>query len=287
MGFSIEPASGKLTRTNEASSGGPGPCHLNVDNTGQAVAVANYSGGSVAALPISADGHLSEATAFVQHEGSGVNPERQEGPHAHSVNFSPDNRFLIAADLGIDKLLVYRFGASDASLIPNEPAHVALAPGAGPRHFNFHTSGRFAYSINELASTVTAFSCDADHGALEKLQTITTLPDSFEGTNSTAEVLVHPTGRFLYGSNRGHNSIAVFSIDEVKGTLTPVEQVPTQGDWPRNFRIDPTGQYLFAANQRSNDVIVFRVGQASGRLTATGEAISVDSPMCVRFVEVD
>lgn len=286
-GFEIDPATGKLTRLNEVSSGGAGPCHLNVDKTGQAVAVANYGSGSVAALPLSADGHLLEASAFVQHEGSSVDPERQAEPHAHSVNFSPDNRFLIAADLGLDKLLVYRFRAEDASLTPNDPAHAALAPGAGPRHFTFHTSGRFAYAINEMASTVTAFSYDAVRGAFEELQTITTLPEDFDGASHTAEVLVHPSGRFLYGSNRGHNSIAVFTIDEGKGTLTPAGQVSTQGDWPRNFRIDPTGRYLFAANQRSDNVVVFRIDQASGRLTATGQVISVDSPMCVRFVELD
>ena len=287
VGFNIDPATGKLTRINAVSSGGAGPCHLNVDSTGQAVAVANYGGGSVAVLPLSADGHLSEASAFVQHEGSSVDPDRQAAPHAHSVNFSPDNRFLIAADLGLDKLLVYRFGPGDGSLAPNDPAHAAVAPGAGPRHFTFHTSGRFAYSINEMASTVTAFSYDASRGAFEELQTITTLPEDFDGTSHTAEVLVHPSGQFLYGSNRGHNSIAVFTIDEDTGTLTPVEQVSTQGDWPRNFRIDPTGQYLFAANQRSDKVVVFRIDEASGRLTATGQTISVDSPMCVRFVELD
>ena len=286
-GFEIDPASGKLTRLNEVSSGGLGPCHLNVDKTGQAVAVANYGGGSVAALPLSADGHLSEASAFVQHEGSSVDPERQDKPHAHSVNFSPDNRFLVAADLGLDKLLVYRFGPGDGSLAPNDPAHTAVAPGAGPRHFTFHTSGRFAYSINEMASTVTAFSYDASRGAFEELQTITTLPEDFDGASHTAEVLVHPSGRFLYGSNRGHNSIAVFTIDEAKGTLTPAGQVSTQGDWPRNFRIDPAGQYLFVANQRSDNVVVFRIDQGTGRLTATGEVISVASPMCVRFVELD
>ena len=234
--------------------------------------------------PIRSDGRLGEVSAFVQHTGSSVNPSRQRKPHAHSINVSPDNRFAIVADLGLDKLLVYRFDAARGALAPNDPPFAAVMPGSGPRHFTFHPGGKFAYVINELASTVTAFSYDAARGALSELQTISTLPKDFTGSSTTAEVQVDATGKFLYGSNRGHDSIAVFAIDPSKGTLTPVQRVPMQGKTPRNFRIDPTGSYLFAANQDSGSVVIFRIHAKTGRLTPTGQALAVASPVCVKFV---
>jgi 6-phosphogluconolactonase len=282
--FAIDSATGKLALLNQVSSRGAGPAFVTVDRAGGNLLVANYGGGSVAVCPIHSDGRLGEATAFVQHTGSSINPQRQREPHAHSINVSPDNRFAIVADLGLDKLLVYRFDAAKGALTPNDPPFAAVKPGSGPRHFTFHPSGRFAYVINELASTVTAFSYDAARGAFTELQTISTLPKDFAGNSTTAEVQVDPAGRFLYGSNRGHDSIAVFAIDPSKGALTPVEHVPTQGKTPRNFRIDPTGSYLFAANQDSGSVVIFRIDARTGRLAPTGKVLAVASPVCVKFV---
>ena len=282
--FRIDPRNGKLIFLNTVSSKGAGPCHLLVDKTGKNLLVANYGSGSVASLPLKDDGSLSEASAFVQHKGSSVDKQRQEGPHAHSVNLSADNRFLIVTDLGLDQALVYRFNAAKGSLTPNDPPFAKLNPGAGPRHFAFDPKDKHAYVINEIQSSVTAFSYDRGHGALHELQTVSTLPQDFSGQNSTAEIAVDRKGKFLYGSNRGHNSIAVFAIDPVKGTLTPVDHTPTQGKVPRNFAIDPTGAYLFAANQNSGNVVLFRIDPNTGRLTPTGEKMEVSSPVCVVFV---
>jgi len=282
--FSIDPATGRLSLLNKAPTRGGAPCHLNVDKTGKTLLLANYSGGSVAAFPLRGDGGLGEASAFIQHTGSSTDPKRQQGPHAHSINLSPDNRFAVAADLGLDQVLVYRFDPAAGSLTPHDPPFAKVNPGAGPRHFAFHPGGKFAYVINEMQSTVTAFAYDTARGALREFQTITTLPKDFQGVNHTAEVQVHPSGKFLYGSNRGHDSIAVFSIDQAMGTLTPIEQVSTQGKVPRNFGIDPTGGYLFAANQRSDSIVVFRIDATSGRLTPAGETLEVGSPVCVKFV---
>ena len=285
--FAIDRGTGKLTFLNEVASRGADPCYVAVDNTAKYVLVANYTGGSVAVFPVLDDGRLGEASSFVQHTGHGVNPQRQEGPHAHSINLSPDNRFAIAADLGLDQLLVYRFDPTHGTLAPNNPPFAKINPGAGPRHFTFHPSGKFAYVINEMGSTVTAFSYDAAGGVLRALQTISTLPKAFAGNNDDAEVQAHPSGKFLYGSNRGHDSIAVFAIDAGRGTLTPVEHVPTQGETPRNFRIDPTGSYLFAANQDSDNIVVFRIDPKTGRLTPTGQTLEVPSPVCVKFVAIE
>jgi len=282
--FAITPQTGQLTLLNQASSGGPGPCHLVVDKTGKNVLVANYAGGSIEVLPIQPDGRLGAATAFVQHQGASVNPQRQAGPHAHSINLDAANRFAFVADLGLDKVLIYRFGAAQGTLTPNDPPAAALKPGAGPRHFAFHPSGRFAYVINELQSTVTAFNYDAQRGALSELQTVSTLPEGFAGNNSTAEVQVHRSGKFLYGSNRGHDSIAVFAIDPGKGTLSLAEHQPTRGKTPRNFGLDPTGARLLAANQGSDTVVVFGIDQATGRLHPTGQVVEVGAPVCIKFV---
>lgn len=284
--FAIDSKTGKLTFLNQASSGGAGPCYLAVDKSGKNVLVANYGGGSVAALPVNQDGRLNQASAFLQHRGSSVDPKRQQGPHAHSINVSPDNRFAVAADLGLDQLLVYRFDPAKGSLAANSPAFARVNPGAGPRHFAFHPGGKFAYVVNEMQSTVTAFAYDRRRGVLKELQTTSTLPKDFAGENTTAEVQAHPSGKFLYGSNRGHDSIAVFRIDPGKGTLRPVEQVATQGKTPRNFGIDPTGSYLIAANQNSDNIVVFRIDAKSGRLSATGQVLQVSSPVCVKFVAV-
>ncbi|MEW5977731.1 MAG: lactonase family protein [Acidobacteriota bacterium] len=284
--FAIDSTTGKLTRLNSQSSKGSGPCYLVVDKAGKNVLLANYGGGSLAVLPILTDGRLGEASSFIQHTGSGPNPARQKGPHAHSINLDAANRFAVAADLGLDKLLVYRFDSVKGSLAPNDPAFAAVKPGAGPRHFAFHPRGNFAYVINEIDSTITAFSYDDQKGILKALQSVSTLPAGFEGKDlSTAEVQVHPSGKFLYGSNRGHDSIVVFAIDSTKGTLTLIEHEATQGKTPRNFGIDPTGRYLLAANQDSDSVVVFRIDPQTGKLDPTGHRVKVGSPVCVKFLQ--
>jgi 6-phosphogluconolactonase len=257
-----------------------------VDRQGRNVLVANYGGGSVAVLPIGADGRLQAPSSVVQHTGSSVDPNRQKEPHAHSINVDADNRFAYAADLGLDKILIYRFDVAKGTLTPNDPPFAQVEPGSGPRHFAFHPQGRFAYVINEMRCTVTAFAHDAARGGLSAIQTISTLPQgqSVQKGFSTAEVQVHPSGRFLYGSNRGHDTIAVFAIDEKTGRLTPVHHEPTQGSTPRNFGIDPAGRFLLAANQRSDTVVVFRIDAATGRLAPAGHRIEVGAPVCVKFV---
>ncbi|MCZ7638210.1 MAG: lactonase family protein [Verrucomicrobia bacterium] len=281
--FAVDRETGRLTAINQQSSGGAGPCHLTVDATGRCVLVANYGGGSVAVLPIRPDGALAEPSAVVQHTGSSVNPSRQREPHAHSINLSPDNRFAFVADLGIDQVRVYRFDPSRGTLESHDPPAATLAPGAGPRHFAFHPSGRWAYVINELQSTVTTFAYNAYGGRLATVQSVPTLPADFTGASTTAEIVVHPSGRFAYGSNRGHDSLAVFAISPVDGTLRVIEHVPTQGRTPRNFAVDPSGRTLWVANQGSDNLVVFRVDPDTGRLTATGQRLEVGSPVCVRF----
>lgn len=282
--FAIDTPTGKLKLLNRQSSEGAGPCHLNVDAAGKNVLVANYGGGSCAVLPIGPDGRLGAATAAIQHQGKSVNPQRQEGPHAHSINLDTANRYAFVADLGLDEVLVYRFDSARGSLAPNDPPAAKVAPGAGPRHFAFHPSGKYAYVINEMASTVTAFAYDAGRGTLTELQTITTLPADFKGNTSTAEVVVHPSGKFLYGSNRGHDSLAIFKIDAAAGKLTAAGHQPTGGKTPRNFAIDPSGKWLLAENQGSGTIVVFRVDPETGSLAATGHTLKVGSPVCVRMV---
>ena len=282
--FAIDRRSGKLSALNTVASRGADPCHLTVDKSGSHVLVANYTGGSVAVLPVKPDGMLGEFSDFKQHLGSSLNPERQKEPHAHDVVLTPDNRFAVVADLGLDKLLVYRFDLEKGTLSPNDPPYGIVKPGSGPRHIALHPNGRWAYVISEMGNTITAFDWDADKGSFHELQTISTLPKDFTGENTTAEVAVHPKGRYLYGSNRGHDSIAVYAIDPAKGMLTLIEDVPTLGKEPRNFALDPTGAYLFAANQNSNTVVIFRVNPSNGRLTPTGEKVEVISPVCVTFV---
>lgn len=285
--FSIDRATGKLTFLNEVASRGADPCYVTVDKTGKYVLVANYTGGSVAVFPISNDGKLGEATAFVQHTGHGPNPKRQEAAHAHSIDLSPDNRLAMVDDLGLDELLVYKFDAVKGTLAPNDPPFAKLDPGAGPRHFALHPSGKFGYAISELHSTVTAFSADLKTGTFHALQTVSALPSDFKGENDDAEIEVYPSGKFLYASNRGHDSITVFAIDPAKGTLSVVEHASTQGKTPRSFAIDPTGKLLFAENQESNSIVVFKIDQGTGKLTPTGKVLEVGQPVCVMFLPVE
>lgn len=282
--FAIDPKDGSLTKLNEKSSGGAGPCYVVVDATGKNVLVANYGGGSVACLPIKADGTLEDASSFIQHQGSSVNSQRQSGPHGHSINLSPDNKFAFAADLGLDKILIYAFDAEKGQLTPH--ADTEITPGSGPRHFAFHPNGKYAYVINEMSLTVTAFKYDAKQGTLKTLQTISTIPDADRNQPglSTAEVRVHPSGEFLYGSNRGHDTIAAFRINQDTGELTYIENESTQGETPRNFFIDPTGTYLLAENQGSDSIVVFRINQDTGELVPTGKSIEIPAPVCVRMI---
>lgn len=282
--FAIHPKTGLLTLLNQQSSGGSGPCHISLDRQGRYAFVANYGGGSVAALPIEADGRLAPATGFVQHTGNSVNPSRQEGPHAHSITPDPAGRFLIAADLGLDRLLVYRFDPKRGELTPNDPPHASVAPGAGPRHFAFHPNGRYGYVINELANTVTAFQYDAKRGVLTEIQTISALPEGYTETSYTAEVVVHPSGKFLYGSNRGHDSIVIYAIQPETGRLSLIGHRSTGGRTPRNFALDPSGKFLLAANQNSDNIVVFRIDAQSGKLEQVGDPIEVPTPICIRFL---
>jgi 6-phosphogluconolactonase len=284
--FAIDPATGQLKLLNQQASMGDGPCHLTLDHEGKCLMVANYNNGSVAAFPVGKDGLLTEVISFFQHRGAGTIPHRQDGPHAHCVVVSPDNRFVLTADLGLDEVLVYRLNADTGSMVVNDPPFVKVAPGAGPRHLAFHPNGRLVYLINEVQSTVITFAYDPKGGTLRELQSVSTLPKDFKGQNDTAEIQVHPSGKFLYGSNRGHDSIAVFAIDPKAGTLTLIEHVSTEAKAPRNFAIDPTGTYLLAANQQSNNIVVFRIDQSTGKLTPTGQVVAAPSPVCLTFVAV-
>jgi 6-phosphogluconolactonase len=281
--FAIEPETGKLSFLNEVASRGADPAHVALNRKGSYALVANYTGGSVAVFPVLKDGRLGEATGFAQHRGSSVDPKRQEGPHAHAIALSPDNRFAVVADLGLDQLLVYGFDAAKGTL-GAKPQIVTANPGAGPRHLVFSSDSRFLYAINELQSTVVTYSYDSATGALHALQTISTLPKGFSGSNTAAEIEIHPSGHFLFASNRGDNGIAVFAIDSLTGTLTPVETRSTGGKTPRSFAIDPTGSWLLAANQDSDDIAVFRIDGKTGRLTPTGDVLQVSSPTCLTFV---
>jgi 6-phosphogluconolactonase len=285
--FAIDRPTGKLTLLNEVASKGADPCYITVDKTGKYVLVANYTGGSVTVFPVLEDGRLGEASAFIQHTGHGTNPERQEGPHAHSIDLSPDNRFAIVDDLGLDETLVYRFDSAKGSLTANDPPFAKADPGAGPRHFALHPNGKFAYVVNEMESTVSVFSYDGAAGVLRPLQTISTFPKDFSGHNDDAEIEVHPSGKFLYASNRGHDSIAVFAIDPNQGTLTLIEYAPTKGQTPRSFEIAPGASLLFAENEKSNNIVVFHIDSKTGRLTPTGKVLEVAEPVCVKFVPID
>lgn len=288
LAYAIDARTGGLTRLNEQEPGGPGPCYLEVDRTGQTLLVANYSGGSVASLPIGADGRIGKANTVQTHQGSSVNPNRQKQPHAHAIHVAPDNRHALVPDLGIDRVMLYRLDAKNSTLAANEPAFVALPPGSGPRHLAFHPQGKFVYVINELLCTMAVFSYEARSGTLAAVQTLSTLPagENVQRGYSTAEVIAHPGGTFLYGSNRGHNSIVVYAIDASTGKLTLVQHQPTGGKTPRHFAVDPTGAWLIAENQESDSVVVFRIDGKSGRLTPTGHTLNVPSPVCAVFVPV-
>lgn len=281
--YSIDPTSGALTFFNEQASQGASPCYVSTDRKGRVAFVANYGSGTLATLPIANDGGLELATQAVQHVGTGPVTDRQEKAHAHCVIPHPNNRFVLAADLGADRVLVYRFDEQSTTLQHLERGDAVMPPGAGPRHLVFHPSMPLVFVSNELNSTVGVLRCDADTGALSLARTASTLPAKWSGSNFPADIHVAPDGRYLYVSNRGHNSIAVFSIAPSTGALAQVQVMPTGGDWPRNFSLDPTGRWLLAANQRSSSITVFSRSVATGRLTPTSNKLDVPSPSCVRF----
>jgi 6-phosphogluconolactonase len=285
--FSIDTKTGKLTLLNQVASRGADPCHISLDHTGKFVLVANYTGGNLAVFPVGEDGRLGETSDFVQHNGSGPNHERQEKAHAHWIDLSPDNRFALNADLGLDEVFVYKFNASKGKLTPNDPPFAKVDPGAGPRHLAFHPNGKFAYVIDEMKSTVATFSYKASAGTLHELQVVPTLPKDFSGESTTAEVVIHPNGKFLYGSNRGHDSLAVFAIDPSKGTLKFVEHVSVKGKTPRSFAIDPAGKRLLVANQESDNMVEFAIDASTGKLTPTGIELKVPAPVCVKFMAAE
>ncbi len=283
--FALDTRTGELKPLNQQSSVGAGPCHIVIDKTGKNALVANYGGGSVAVLPIGSDGKLAEASAFIQHKGKGADPGRQSAPHGHSINVDAGNRFAVAADLGLDQLLVYKLDVDKGSLTPNDPPFLATAAAAGPRHFAFHPNGKWAYVINEMNLTLDAMAWNAEKGTLKRLQTISTLPKDATGKNfSTAEVVVHPSGKFVYGSNRGHNTIVGYAIDETTGGLSLIGHQGEGVKTPRNFNIDPTGKFMIVANQDGASVVVFSIDPKSGELKPTGITGEVGAPVCVRFV---
>jgi 6-phosphogluconolactonase len=282
--FSIDPASGKLTLINQQSTGGPGPAFVGVDPSGKIAMVANYSGGSVQSLPIKADGSLGAPASFFQHAGSSVDPARQKEPHAHSINASPDGKFAVAADLGLDKLMVYRLDGASGKMMPNDPPFAKTPAGGGPRHLSFAPDGKFAYFVNEMECSVTAMSYDAERGTFAEVQTITALPAEKSPKYSGAEIQVHPSGKFVYASIRGLDVIAIFAVDQATGKLTAAGHQSSGGKTPRNFRIDPSGRFLLAANQGTGNVVVMRIDPETGKLTPTGSSIDVGSACCIKFL---
>jgi 6-phosphogluconolactonase len=279
--FAIDRKTGDLRKINERNSPGV-PCHVSVHPSGRFVMAANYGGGNVVVYPVQAGGGLGEATDVAQHEGKGGDPKRQDRPHAHCIIPDAAGRYVFAPDLGIDKVMIYRLDLKKGKFIPN--GFAATRPGAGPRHFVFHPSGKFAYVINELDSTVTAFVYDMASGTLAESQTVSALPPDFSGTSYCADIHVHPSGRFLYGSNRGHDSIVAFAIDQDTGKLNLIAHESTRGKWPRNFAVNPTGEFLLVANQNTHNVAAFRIDQQTGKLTATGPMTEIPSPVCLKFI---
>lgn len=283
MVFEIDWHTGGLTLVQEISSGGRGPCHLAMDPSGTNLLVANYGEGTVAVIPSAADGRLKATSSVWKHSGSGVHQNRQNAPHPHSVTVSHDGRFVWVPDLGLDQVRIYQLDADTGRLAPHDPPFVNVRPGAGPRRAAFHLRGRCLYVINELDSTIAAFVWE-EPGRRREIQTVSTLPANFQGTNAAAEIQVHPTGRFLYGSNRGHDSLVVFDIDPATGALAARRHFPSLGRTPRHFGMDPRGQFLLVGNQDSNEAVVFQIDQKTGALFPAGERVEIPSPTCILFV---
>jgi 6-phosphogluconolactonase len=282
--WSVDPRSGKLTLINQQPALGMNPCHLVLDKAGRNLIVANYASGSVTVVPVAADGRLGEPTSSVQHEGSSIHPQRQQGPHAHCVTLDPENKFAFICDLGLDKILAYRFDAASGKITPADPAFTATKPGAGPRHMAFRPDGKFAYLINEMNSTVTVFAYDAATGALQEIQTTSALPPDHQGRNSSSEIDVHPSGRWLYVSNRGHDSVVLFDIDPTHGTLTYKAAQSSAGKTPRHFGFTPDAKHLVVGNQETGTLLTCRIDEQSGRLTPLEGLPEVPQPACIVFL---
>ena len=283
--FAIDQKTGDLRFINKQPSRGGAPCHVSVTDDGKFVLAANYVGGNAVTFPVEKDGRLGPSIDLEQHVGAGPNKERQEAAHAHSIVLDPKNRFVFVNDLGIDRIMIYKFDAKRGTLQANavQPFY-QTKPGAGPRHFKFHPSGKFALVINELDATISLLAYDERNGTLKEIHTVSTLPPSFSGANSCADIHVAPNGAFVYGSNRGHDSIVSYGIDQRIGKLELIEHVSTQGRTPRNFAIDPTGKFLLVANQRSDSVVVFRIDMQTGKLQPTGNKVAVPSPVCLKLI---
>lgn len=284
--FHIDSRTKKGKLLNRQLTGGVGPCHIVIDPSGKDVLVANYISGNVSVFPINKDGSLGAMSAFVQDQGSSVNRQRQEGPHAHCVMTEPGDRFAVACDLGIDKVMIFKFDPAKGTLEGNDFPSASIKPGSGPRHIAFHPSGRFAYVINELSSTLTAFTCDPDNGVMNEIDDYPLLPADFKRQNNAAEVEVDPSGHFVYASNRGEDTIVVFACDATTGRLSFVQRQSTLGKTPRNFDIDPSGRFLLVGNQDTGTVVVFRIDPETGRLQPTGGTADVREPMCVKCVDL-
>ena len=284
--FAIDRETGLLKFINSQPAEGRAPCHININKSRSHIFTANYREGIVSVFPLNSDGSICAASCVIEHKGSGPNKERQEKAHAHYVSLTPDEKYLCAVDLGIDKIMVYEFDSTTGKLHPSKHPEVNIRPGSGPRHMVFHQSGKFAYLINELSSDIVAYEYSSEEGKFNEIQYISTLPSVYKDFNNCAAIHISPDGKYLYGSNRGHDSIAIFSIDENTGKLELIETVSTQGSFPRDFQIDPTGKFLYAANQNSDSIVVFRILPESGIIEPTGEVINVPSPVCIKFANL-
>jgi 6-phosphogluconolactonase len=284
VAFSIDRKTGHLTRLNSRDSGGVAPCHMALDRTGRMLIVANYTTGGVAVFPVEHDGELGETSALQTAKGHGPNKERQEGPHAHNVVIGADNRIAYVADLGLDEVRLFRIEPATATLAPNQPAFVKQDPGMGPRHLVFSHDEQFAYLVNELKSEVSVFRHDKSDGSMTKIQDVSTLPPGYKGENGPAEILLDANGKFVYATNRGSDSIAVFAVDAATGTLRQIQVISAEGKMPRGLEIDPSGHYIFAGNQKTNNFVVFAIDGASGQIRPTGQVVNTPSPVAFLFV---
>jgi 6-phosphogluconolactonase len=283
--YSIDRASGRLTLLNQVSSGGPGPCHLIVDATGKTLLVANYAGGSFASFPILPDGKLGEAASFIQDEGSSANKSRQSGPHAHSVNLPKSNKFMLGADLGTDKVMIFRLDAPNGKIAAADPPSASVKPGSGPRHLVIAPDQKHVYVVNEMGSAVTTFEYDANTAAMKEIEMVSTLPADFKGESTCAEIAIDARGRFVYASNRGHNSIAVFAVDGKTGKLTLIQNQSSGGAIPRSFILDPSGDWLISGNQNTNNIAILKVDRKTGKLTETGDKLNLGAPVTFVFLK--
>jgi 6-phosphogluconolactonase len=279
--FSFDEKEGKITLLNSVSAQGDDPCHLQLNNENKLLVVGNYSGGNLSMYEVNNNGSLKENPQVINHQGTGPNKDRQEKPHVHSVNWAPNNKDLYVADLGIDKIMHYQLNKTTGKLEIGTPPFTEIDAGAGPRHLTFHPNGKFVYVIQELADQITGFSIK--NGSFSKIETIKTIPPDFKGVNYTADIHISPDGRFLYGSNRGHNSLAIYSINQTNGKLKLIDNQSVMGDWPRNFMIEPTGKFLLVANQKTDNIVIFKINKTTGKLKPTGKQIKVSMPVCLKM----